>query len=225
MCIFFIVVYLGTWQMQRSKEKEKIIAKYDELLQIDAYELQNVIDNANANRFTPVKLRAKFDTSHYFLLDNQIHDHQVGYKLIMPTVYNNHMLLIDRGFIKKSSIGGIDDAAESPIYDLKGYINQPITGIVLRKDNFLASDPWPRIIQNIDIKAMGEMLHHELLPFVIQLYADSPASKTAIKPSFGIPPIKHISYAIQWFSLAALIVVYYLIFFFKVWCRNDSSKE
>jgi surfeit locus 1 family protein len=74
-----------------------------------------------------------------------------------------------------------------------------------------AGSGWPQVIQAIDIPALEQRLDQALLPLVLQLDADDTHGFVRDwKAVYGIPPDKHRAYAMQWFTLAAVLAIIYI---------------
>jgi surfeit locus 1 family protein len=94
---------------------------------------------------------------------------------------------------------------------------------VLNSDN---SNPakeakkYPRIIQAISLTELSEELNYKLLPIVIQLdKAESDGFVREWQPYYGTVD-KHIAYAVQWFSMAAVL----FLLFIKINTKKLISK-
>ena len=69
---------------------------------------------------------------------------------------------------------------------------------------------WPQVIQHVEFADIGERLGEDTLPVVVQLASDEPHGFARDwKPVYGISPDKHRAYAMQWFTLALVLVVIY----------------
>jgi cytochrome oxidase assembly protein ShyY1 len=63
-------------------------------------------------------------------------------------------------------------------------------------------------VQQVDMSRMGEQLGSPLLPFVLRLSPDSEGGFTREwQARTGLTPERHTGYAVQWFALAAALVV------------------
>lgn len=209
--LFTSVVYLGVWQMQRAIKKVNLLQSLQTKLKASPQELDTTTSPASLEQFTPLKFQATLNNEQYFLLDNQVHNKIVGYRIIAPAHTAKYSFLVDRGFIARQDIQLLPQLAAPPLSDLKGYVYTPVTGLVLKADQFNMQDPWPRIIQKVDITFMSRLLATELLPFVIRLDSSTPLTLTSTPIDFGISPTRHRAYAFQWFSLAGLMLIYCLV--------------
>ncbi len=72
---------------------------------------------------------------------------------------------------------------------------------------------WPLRVLNIDLKTLEQILGHKLYPLILRL---EPGDKLGfeILPfaiQTGMPPIKHLGYAWQWFMMALTVLIYYVV--------------
>ena len=74
------------------------------------------------------------------------------------------------------------------------------------------------LVQAVDIPALAVLLERELWPHTVRLSADSPAALDAEWPLINTRPEKHTAYAVQWFTMAAVLAL------FALW-RNSNLSE
>lgn len=229
------LIALGCWQLNRAKEKDYL----NELLKarlisqptsLNANPIQPQLEQIPTSQelvnqqltFMPVTATGAWLTEKYFLLDNQIVDKQVGYKIIMPFQLNDNIgsiLLIDRGFLPHSRIRNelpqipteFTELINANLTTISGIIYQPTTGRLLKADRIANAPTWPIIIQAVDFTLLEQYLANSVQHFVVRLDPSEPAAFKQPEINFGMPATKHIGYAIQWFSLSALVMVYYFL--------------
>lgn len=214
--LFTILVYLGTWQMNRGIHKKNISNIVRSKSQDIPVELSSLSHpNLQQHRFTSVTFAATFINQFTFLLDNQIHQHKAGYRVITAaqTPDCDSWILIDRGWIPTGknrqdlpSIEPIDGVKQ-----LVGIINTIPSGIVLHKDKISQTHQPPFVIQSLDYGLINNLLQHHIFDFVVQLRSNGITNYIIPELNFGISSYKHWGYAVQWYLFAALVFVYYLI--------------
>ena len=73
-----------------------------------------------------------------------------------------------------------------------------------------ARQGWPYRIQHIEIPTLSQELQRKLLPFVVLLDAEEPDGYLrAWQPMAGFGPERNVGYAVQWFGLAAALMIIY----------------
>lgn len=211
-----ILVYLGTWQLGRSMTKKDILVKMQQKIHALPMPLSG-IDNPHLikNRFTPVSVIGTYLNKYTFLLDNQVFNSQVGYRVLttMQSPYLDKWLLVDRGWIAQGSsrkeLPPIKDIYG--VQELNGIVNTIPTGIILHPDIYNADAEWPIVIQNLDLEFIEKHLQHSAYDFLLQLRTNDPSAYPMPPLDFGMPANKHIAYALQWYAFAIMVVVYYVL--------------
>lgn len=218
--LFSILVYLGTWQLDRAKYKKNISNQIQQQaagapIQLALLDKQDL----TKKRFTPVFFDGVFLNNFTFLLDNQMHKHKPGYRILTAVQAPDldKLILVDRGWIalgpSRKELPTVED-----IYGLRritGIINTIPSGIILQKDVFNPTDTWPVVIQQVDYEFISNAMQHKVYNFVVQLQNHDLTSYDIIPNEFGVSSTKNIGYALQWYFFAALVVIYYLIASFK----------
>ncbi len=74
------------------------------------------------------------------------------------------------------------------------------------------AETWPQVVQKIDITAWSDTLDLPLRPYTVRLTQESTGALLANWQTINMLPEKHKAYAVQWFSMAAALVLMYLYF-------------
>ena len=83
----------------------------------------------------------------------------------------------------------------------------PVTGLLLGESGH-GKPGWPKVVQSVDLDRMSAALGQPLLPAVLLLDAGHPACFVCDwRPVAGVDADRHRGYAVQWFALAATLVV------------------
>jgi len=197
-----ILISLGFWQLDRADQKRVLQADYDQRIEAPPLTISDIKDQSiEVLRFHSLKVTGHFDNQHTLLLDNQYKDQQLGYRVLTPMILknNNKGILINRDFVPR----GHDRKKIPIIHPVEG--ETTIVGNIIfpSSKQLMLSDHWQEDnrIQTIDIKRIEATTNLKLYPFVLQLEAT---------PPINMPPSKHLGYAVQWFALAATLVVIYI---------------
>ncbi len=212
--VFFLSV-LGVWQLHRAEEKKHILIKIEQLKKSAPVKLSLPIYNPSTLRFQRVQLQGKYLSSRQFVLDNQVHQHQVGYNILTPFLLDGSqtVLLVDRGWVplgrSRAELPAIsiDEQSRSIIGSVYVPFGDPYhLGEI---DN--GETTWPRLIQYLDFEALGDRLELELQPFTVRLEAYQTGGFKTEWPVFAFTPKRHLAYAVQWFALAITVLVIFVL--------------
>ncbi len=154
--------------------------------------------------------RGALDGAHQFLLDNRSWQGRPGYEVLTPlTRPGAATLLVDRGWLPFSgSRAQLPDVAlNAPgSVTLSGRLALlPSPGLALGRAP--PAGPWPKVTSFPDMAQLSAALGVPLAPRILLLDPDAPFGYTRDWPMPGLSPLRHFSYAIQWWSFALLALV------------------
>ena len=223
--VFPILISLGFWQLDRADIKQHQLDTFNERSNQPAMLLTvDMVPDNNDVLYKKFIVQGRYNTKQYFLIDNRVHQQQVGFYVI--SLFNvkdsDKKILVNRGWVK-----GNRYRADLPVIETPG---EEITiqgeGYIPRK-NFFAMDnseidiqKFPHVIQNIDFTAISEALKSDLYPFILRL---DNKDKTGFVRDWKVvtsSPEKSQSYAAQWFTMALVVVLIYLSTCFKLNRKN-----
>ena len=206
-----ILIKLGFWQLERAEEKTALQARYAKQQMALPVPL-STLNSLDKLAYKPVQIIGVVDNDFTILLDNRIFDGQVGYQVLSPVLMQNgQTVLVNRGWI-----AGFLDRRRlpevPPIYGqvrLLGNIYLPLgKAVTLAADQW--SNEWPLIVQWVDIDRLALHLNRRLLPFTVRLKAESDGALTVDWPTVNVKPEKHKGYALQWFTMALALMLFWL---------------
>lgn len=207
-----IMFALGLWQLQRADEKNQRLLAIDEASLAAPLNLKDALDLKEDARDYPIYFNGRADTTHYFLLDNRVHQGKVGYEIIVPIESHSGVVLVDFGWVVAPPLRSELPSVLIPnvAHDYKGMLSIP-TNNSLINETAAFDQQWPKVLQQIDISVMAQHYKQNLMPFVVLLDEDLESLYQRHWQPVVMPPEKHIAYAIQWFLLAfaALIIFIY----------------
>ena len=183
------------------------------------------IDASNATslpRYQHVRARGRFESAHQVLLDNMpSQSGRAGFRVLTPFVLEDGAtLLVDRGWVPlgatRSDVPDLSVNEQSR--EIAGRLDElPRAGIELGEQTFESAAPWPRIMNFPQHSPLEHALGRKLIDGLVLLDPDQPEgferAWQQMHASFG--PERHIAYAVQWFGLAATVVIVFLILSFR----------
>jgi len=207
-----LTLALGNWQLGRGQEKSALKSRIDTLsagpvINVPATE----IDAADV-QLRKVEAHGVFEPKYAVLVDNRIRHGVVGYHVVMPLrLSENRYVLVNRGWVAAAQ-----DRSHLP------EVNTPagpvtVTGMALvPSKRFLELSgkvTEGKVWQNLTIERYRQAMPIAIQPFLIQQDQTGAPDDALVRewdpPDLGVD--KHYGYAFQWFSLAALILVIYLV--------------
>ncbi len=212
--MFLFLFGLGTWQLQRLKWKEGLLAQVAARAHAAPRPLAAVLAEAAHGAdvaYTRVSLTCAGLAGAPYLRLYALVDGKTGDRLISacrPTEPGAPVLLVDRGFLPDGAAGPTVDAAATKPVALVGVLRRPDP-----KSPFAAANsPQGRWFTR-DLKAMAATLQ---APADKTYYV---GAETAINPETPaltptpMPPTlsnRHLGYVITWYGLAAALVGVYI---------------
>ena len=205
-----VLISLGLWQLSRYQQKlelEQVYSSRENLPPLSIDEISQYEDPL----YLPVKISGRFDHARYFLLDNQVYKGRAGFALIMPFLTDkNELILVNRGWLPTKTRDDLPEAKVSEgIYHIEGTVYRPLgKSFLLKKDVW--TDGWPKVIQTLDFNKASTALGSTLLAYLITLNKDQPASLYVQRKQAVMSSDKHMGYALQWFTMAAVLLGLYV---------------
>lgn len=198
---------LGCWQLERAAEKRALFAAFEAGAAAPALPLAET----EPARYRHVLLEGRYESGRQFLLDNMTHAGRAGYHVLTPfRLESGGWILVNRGWLPRAARGLPEVAVAETPRRITGRLDRlPVPGLTLATRQPAAG--WPRVVQFPAMEELEAALGHELPEFQLLLDAGLPdAYRRDWRPaSFG--PERHQAYALQWFALAAALVVIYIV--------------
>ena len=203
----FVFVFLGIWQIERAANKEGLLQDFNSEQESPPTRLTSQSPN-----WSRVFVDGVFDSSRQILIDNQIHNGKVGYKIFTPFRFDdNKIVLVDRGWIGQGQ--SRSDLPQLNILEKKSRIIATVTspeqGVLAGSE--LLTNEWPRVSQTKAVEVIALAFNEPILDIVLVL--DPGSSQITefiqIKP-FAITPVKHYGYAMQWFTMSIVLLGMFL---------------
>ncbi len=212
--VFFL---LGRWQWHRGELRQ---AEWDRF----ASGAERIVALGSAGvgsvaRFQRVSVVGRLDPDHQFLLDNRSYQGRAGFEVLTPLERpNGRVVLVDRGWVPFSGL-----RARLPGVALKPRGTVTVVG---RVDDLpspgLASgraapgpQPWPKVTAFPSMSQLSSALGVALEPRIVLLDPREEDGYVRDWHPPGMEPIRHWSYAVQWWSFAVVLVVLWSILSLK----------
>ncbi len=210
----------GQWQLGRAREKESMLAA------VAAAERAPPLDLAAVPGFVarPVRVvaRGQYDAAHELLFDNQSEAGRAGVRVLTPfrVSGSSRQLLVDRGWLPVDPSTRRPASIEAPPpgeVELRGlFTDLPGVGVRMGDGSVGFSTQRP-LLNYLDATALRRALGAGLVDGLLRLDADLPGGflRNYQPVPAAMPPARHRGYALQWFALAATVVVVWLLLAFR----------
>jgi len=208
--VLALLVWLGIWQLDRAAQSRAQLADY---ARSDTAPVPLPPASRPLPRYARVRLAGHYLAERQFLLDNMTHAGVAGYRVLTPfATSGGDTVLVDRGWVppgpRRTTLPAI--AVGGDARELSGRIDAlPRPGIELEAAP--GSGPWPRVVGFPRLPELGAALGRPLYPGIVLLDADAPDGYLRDWRPGGMPPERHVGYAVQWFALALTLVIGYVI--------------
>ncbi len=207
----------GFWQLDRGNTKARALAAYNERLAQGDQRLDTLL-SLDENNHYPVRVSGEFDNRHNILLDNRTLNGVAGYHLLTPLRSDGgHWVLVNRGWIPRGPERDVlpdIPPVDGPVTVVgRTYVYSPRTFVLA--DDDLSQPSWPLRVQKVEMEAIAPLLGVELAPFEIRVAPDATLEQGEQLPRVWqdsvMTPERHRAYAVQWFGLAATVVIFYIV--------------
>jgi len=218
--VVIVLINLGFWQLRRLEQRRAANAAIMAGLDAPVTQLTGQAIDPQALHLHRVIVTGTFDNGENIAIMNRPFEGQAGMHLVTPLHIegSDQAVLVDRGWIPLNQT----DPEQRRQYDQTGMVT--IEGIAYQSqpqaDRWLApQDPIPGPGENrrdqwfrVDIDRIAQQLPYPLLPVFVTRSAGE--NDNADTPPLREGPIEldegnHLSYALQWFSFAAIAVIGY----------------
>lgn len=221
-----LFVSLGQWQAGKARTRQAEREQFATRTQGAAQDLGAARVDPLLWQDVPVQLNGYFEPQHQFFVDNRQEQGVAGVHVVTPLRLDGSdtRVLVNRGWVPWP--GGVRQ--QLPVVPApEGLVRvQGIAAVPVNKDFWLMADhpeTLPRLWPRLDLlRFTAEQAYPVQSVVVLQTSADGGAILVRRWPAPQDRVARHQSYALQWFGMAAVAVVFYL---FSVWRRAKKHES
>lgn len=201
-----LFVVLGAWQIHRGNVKNNLLTSMGEQKQLPALALRELSENPS-QRFRQTILHGKFDTKHFWLLDNRSRSSRLGYDVIMPfhTDTDSITVLVNRGWVPSPA-----RRDELPIFfspnqsvTISAHVYGDEKNAVFHHSKSDWHQDWPKRVLQLTSETAKQHLNRSLVDTIVRIDSGSPGALDTHWPIQKLlKPERHYGYALQWFTMA-----------------------
>ncbi|WOJ92498.1 SURF1 family protein [Congregibacter variabilis] len=213
------LIALGFWQLDRADEKADIAHRESERAMAAAVSLDQLTAVAREEQaFRKVIVSGHYVEDAVIFLDNQMRDGRYGHDVygVFYDQPSEQYVLLNRGWVEgdssRRSLPEVDVPSGEFALSATAYV-PPGKPYLLAEDQF-ADLKWPLLVQTVASDALHELLKEKFAGQVfateLRLAAGSPTGFRRDWPVLNVSPEKHQGYALQWFTMAAALLLFFV---------------
>ncbi|BFM04820.1 SURF1 family protein [Halioxenophilus aromaticivorans] len=201
---FCLLTILGCWQLSRAEQKHQWLIQRDQ----SPTPLANFINDLSyfsGEEFTAISLRGRIDKDKAWLLQNQRVNHQLGYDLLVPFLPElGPSILINLGWQATTDLPGwLNNSGQTIV--IQGKVRKPMDL------PFVSNVFKPGGDSVVEITPDGFPYNNLEKRWYLQISSEHPLAQITHWQGKTISPAKHTAYAVQWFSMAAVLSLAFLL--------------
>ena len=225
MLLLPLLLGLGFWQLERAQEKAALEASWEARQNQSALSLDTLWDRPPETlAYLPVVLSGEYLKDQYFLLDNRIFSGSFGYEVL------GIMVLVNRGWVagdparlEMPAVAAVDGKVE-----VAGHIYVPPGAPYLLAEQQLDGD-WPMLLQAVEMEKILPQLEAlgdgRVFPYSIRANSGQPGALSIDWQVVNVSPDKHRAYAAQWFTMALVLLGFFLARSSNIWQLLRASGD
>jgi cytochrome oxidase assembly protein ShyY1 len=213
---------LGLWQLGRAEEKATLAADWERQQVQPPAPVETLQDQPPEKlAYRPVTAFGRFRESEYLLLDNRTHGGRFGYEVlgILDLDQLPLAVVVNLGWVAADPARRHLPAIALPLDKMvfRGHVYIPPGKPYLLEEQEIGDD-WPKLVQAIEMdKIVPAIGGGNVFPHLLRLERGSPGAMTVDWQVVNVSPDKHRGYAVQWFTMAAVLAIFYLLRSSNLW--------
>ena len=217
--LFPLLIFLGFWQLDRADEKSAIVAAFSANQQAAPADVKALLAGGN-QQYRSAWLTGALDSSRQIVLDNRVKNGRPGYEILEPMSVKGleadglpQAMLVNRGWVP-ASLDRSQLPEEEPVVgevQVRGFLYHNLRGGYRLDDQITVVRQWPSRVGWISVERAEELFGEPFYEYQLRLDSDSVGSLETGWVTVAVQPEKHTAYAVQWFVMAAVLLVMTLI--------------
>ena len=207
LCTLFVT--LGHWQWNRGNTRQAAWDRFsrgaEKVVPLGTRGLSDVA------QFQRVSVAGRFDAAHQFLLDNRSYAGRAGYEVLTPLLRSSgDVVLVDRGWVPFSGLRerlpGVAIKSHDEITVTGRVAELPSAGLASGRAAPSSLAPWPKVTSFPTMSELSLAFGSPLEQRILLLDSHDPDGYVRDWHPPGLEPTRHWSYAVQWWSFAAVLL-------------------
>lgn len=194
---------LGFWQLARLAERRDLNARI--LVRRSATPVTIESADVEAAAYRTATAEGTYDVTHEVLVYGRSLGGEPGHHVVTPLLLpDGDGLLVVRGWVPFPSRSAPVAGAEPPTVEVH------VRGVLAPDEGDGSARPDPQgIVRSLDVAGIASTVPYDVFSLPLQLTEQRPPQRGALPSPIPLPELSegpHLSYAIQWFSFAAVAV-------------------
>ena len=220
------LLYLGFWQLDRAEEKRVLALRNAERLDMVALshnQLFQPLRQHGGSEFEWVALAdrkvsvvGQLNPTQYLLVDNRINNGRFGYEVVVLIATDEGRVPVNLGWIS-------GDSARRSIPEpnllsgevrLAGRVYIPTSSAYLLEAQTAPAE-LPGVVQDYNASnfasPLSQLFGEPVLPILVRVAPEDPTAFSANWTVVNQSPAKHTGYAVQWFTMAGVLLLAFIV--------------
>lgn len=221
--LLLLFVYLGLWQAGKAQRLTDERSHYAARSQRAPVRLGAALVNPESLRDAPVVVRGHYEPARQFFVDNRQENGRPGVHVVTPLKIEGSQtrVLVNRGWLGWSEGRSKLPQLTTPLelVEISGIAATPIVkNFLLMPDRVEA---WAELWPSLDLKRFQGQVNFPVQPLVV--LQNRTDAQDALVRNWQPPEDRvgmHRSYALQWFGIAAALLVFYVVASVRIGARE-----
>lgn len=210
-----VLIALGFWQLDRAQEKQAIQERFEHRARKAPLVLGADMVLPDEVHYRRVTARGTYDGNHQLLIDNKVFEGRAGYQVLTPLRLEDSdtWVLVNRGWVAQGADRGKLPAIPVPRgpVEVHGLAGLPEGKPLFIGDHDRENKSWPAVVLWVNLARYAKATGYRLQPIEILQDPKDPGDFPRHWQIVALPPEQSVSYAVQWFALAAALAIIYLV--------------
>ncbi|MBK7355060.1 MAG: SURF1 family protein [Propionivibrio sp.] len=216
-----LLIAAGNWQWNKASAKRALQQQLDSRGAESAVQISTTLADPQALRYRRIVAQGYYEPQYQVLIDNRTLHEKAGFHVVTPLRIEGSelRLLVNRGWIPANAEHREVPQVKTPTGKVEIAGTAVVPGayfFTLGTDHSSRTTDWQSVWQNLDLHRYVNSAPFPIQPIVIELDAQSSAGGFARewrRPDERL--LSHLSYAFQWWGMAATTVVLWLVLNFR----------
>lgn len=223
---------LGLWQLDRAAEQVEAQRALEERLSVNAGAIEDIppghLHPANPEMFNRhISLTGEYLNELTILIVAEFFETQIGYGVVTPFRVDSsqQLVLVHRGW----TTAILPPDTPPDLRPVEGPVTVTAQVHIPEQDRRVIGseiDPsqWPLRVRSLELDIIEDILDEELFPFEVRLTEGQAGTLVRHWPAVNVNVNQNLSYALQWFSFALLVLFISLLGSSNLWAILKGTE-